>query len=354
MNVSKRRRSVAVGNKSDWQNLKDIDRNLLLAFEARHFDRVDQLIRSGANVNVRFGNIKDSALHFFDSIEIVTKLIECGINASASNRFHESALTYACQFGRHRDIIKILLKNGAYVNKQTKHGQVKTIPIMLALDKSNKVIDMEVIEELLYYGANVDFGKMFSDTPFISALNGSSPELARLMIKYSVLKIWDKYRFLRMGIVERRYLVVMNAEKHLPYFEECVSEIDRMKVEMFNSWHSLYDICRGCIYFNTYTGPYVSFLKSFNTRAFADAFPIYSGVLRRRVEFIQNKRSKLFKNLDDIKFSSKFAKSEKGCKRLVALNVDCLRHVAQYLCNSDIERLVRSSSVMEQQKDSLQ
>ncbi|KAG4066022.1 hypothetical protein HA402_001269 [Bradysia odoriphaga] len=335
------------GNKSDWANLTEIDKNLLEALDVKDFDKVDKLIQSGANVNVRFGQIKDSALHYFDSIDTVTKLIECGASVSASNRYHESPLTYACKFGRHRDIIKILMSNGAYVNKQVKFGKTKAIPLTLALEAMkamNDDIDLDLVEELLYYGANVDFGKMFSFSPFITALN-SSPELARLMIKYSVLKIWDKYRFLRMGCVERRYVIATNNSSHLPYLEECSAEAERMKEEMFNTWHSLYDICRGSIYFNTYTGPFSSFLDSYKTEAFKQKYPIYINVLLRRFEFLKQKRLTLLRGLDGIRITPKIKISKKNtdCKRLTALNTHCLRHIATFLTNSDVERMVRAA-----------
>ncbi len=335
-------RSATQGKKLDWDNLKEIDRKLLEALEAKDFDKVDKLILSGANVNVRFGEIKDSALHYFDNVDIVKKLIECGANVSVSNRFTESPLTYACKLGRHRDIVKVLLNNGAYVNKQIKFGQSKAIPLTLALQQMKDDIDLELIEELLHYGANIDVGKMFTSTPFITALKGS-PELARMMIKYSVLKIWDKYRFLRMGCVERRTVITMNNSKHLPYLDECMAEVERMKEEMFNSWHSLYDICRGSIYFNTYTGPYTSFLHSYRTDAYRQKYPIYIDVLRKRVEFIRQRRVKVLAGLDNVRITPKISRKNKGLKRLAALNTHCLRHIAQFLPNTDIERIVRAA-----------
>lgn len=334
-------RTTPAGNKSDWENLTEIDKNLLESLEVRDFDAVDKLIQSGANVNVRFGQIKDSALHYFDSIDIVTKVIECGASVSASNRYHETPLTYACKFGRHRKIVKVLMSNGAYVNKQVKYGKTKAIPLTLYLEKMNDNIDLELVEELLYYGANVDFGKMFSSSPFIAALD-DSPELARLMIKYSVLKIWDKYRFLRMGCVERRHVVTLNNFSHLPYLEECSAEADRMKEELFNSWHSLYDICRGSIYFNQYTEPFSSFLASYKTESFRKKYPIYIDVLLRRFEFLREKRITLLKGLDGVRIAPK-SKKNKECKRLTALNTHCLRHVAKFLTNCDIERVVRAA-----------
>lgn len=340
---NRRRRATVAGNKSDWENLNEINKTLLKAFEIKDFDKADKLIQNGANVNVRFGEIKDSALHYFDSVDIVKKLIESGASVSASNRFYESPLTYACKLGRNPEIIKILLNNGAYVNKQIRFGKEKAIPLTLALATMNDEVDLEVIEELLYHGANVDYGKMFTSSPFITSLSGPS-ELARLMIKYSVLKIWDKYRFLRMGVVERRQLLLINNSKHLQYLEECIAEIDRMKEVMFNSWHSVYDICRGSIYFNTYTGPYSSFLDSYRTEAFKEKFPIYIDVMIRRVAFIREKRTKLLTSLDDIRIGSKCNKNIKKCKRLVGLNTDCLRHVARYLSNCDIERMVRAAA----------
>lgn len=334
-------RSIAPGNKSDWENLKEKDKLLLEALEVKDFEKVDKLIKSGANVNVRFGQIKDSALHFFDNIDIITKLANCGASVSASNRFQESPLIYACKLGRHRDIINFLMSNGAFVNKQTNFGRVKMIPLTLALEQMNDDIDLEIIENLLYYGANMDFGKMFTKTPFITALL-RSPEMAKMMIKYSVLKIWDKYRFLRMGCVERRQLISLNNSNFLPYLGECMDEVFLLKEELFNSWHSLYDICRGSINFHTYTEPYPSFLNSYKTDAFKSKYPIYIDVVLKRVDFIRCKRSKLLTNLDDVQMTNKI-KSNKECKRLVALNSDCLRHVAQFLSNTDIERIVRAA-----------
>lgn len=340
MNCSKSR-SIAPGNKSDWENLKEIDKALLEALEVKDFEKVDKLVLSGANVNVRFGPIKDSALHFFDSIDVVEKLVNCGASVSASNKFQESPLIYACKLGRHRDIINCLMRNGAFVNKQTNFGRMKMIPLTLALEKMNKDIDLDIVENLLYYGANMDFGKMFSQTPFISALL-QTPEMAKMMIKYSILKIWDKYRFLRMGCVERRQLVLQNNTKFLPYLEECMAEVSRLKEELFNSWHSLYDITRGSINFHTYTEPYPSFLNSYKTDAFKLKYPIYNDVLLKRVDSIRSKRSKLLINLDAVVVATK-VKKNRECNKHVALNSDCLRHVAQYLSNTDIERLVRSA-----------
>lgn len=334
-------RSIAPGSKSDWQNLKEIDKTFLEALEIKDFDKVDKLIRRGANINVRFGEIKDSCMHFFDDLEILSKLLEFGASVSASNRYHESPLIYACKLGRHRDVINFLLRNGAYVNKQISCGRTKMIPLTLALQKMNNEIDLDIVEDLLYYGANMDVGKMFSSTPFITALR-YRPEMARIMIKYSVLKVWDKYRFLRMGFVERRQLISMNYPKHLPFLEECMTEVERLKEEAFSTWHSVYDICRGAIYFQTYTEPFSSFQNSYKTKAFETKYPIYIDVILKRVDFILQKRRTLLMDLGDIKIVSKFKKN-KECKRLVPLNYDCLRHVAQFLSNCDIERLVRAA-----------
>lgn len=334
-------RSIAPGNKSDWENLKEIDKKLLEALDVKDFDKVDKLLKSGANINVCFGQIKDCAMHFFDDIDTIAKLIDCGATVSASNRFHESPLTYACKLGRSQEIIKFLLSNGAYVNKQINFERKKMIPLTLALERMNDNVDLEIIEELLYYGANMDIGKMFSSTPFITALL-HKPELARMMIKYSALKVWDKYRFLRMGCVERRNLISMNSPQHLPFLDECIAEVALMKEVMFDLWHSLYDICRGNIYYHTYTGPYSSFLNSHQTEAFKRKYPIYIDVMLKRFDFIRQKRLKLLRNLDDIQITSK-VKKQKQCKRLVPLNSDCLRHVATFLSNCDIERLVRAA-----------
>lgn len=338
MNYSKYR-TLATGNKFDWENLRKTDKNLLESLEVKDFENVDKLIENGANVNVRFGDIKDSALHFFDDIDIVAKLVQCGASVSASNRYYESPLIYACRFGRNNDIINCLLSNGAYVNKQIHFGSKRMIPLSLALEKMEHKIDIEIIENLLYHGANIDFGKMFTQTPFITALH-SSPEMARSMIKYSVLKIWDKYRYLRMGCVERRQLILINNDQHLSYLEQCLTEVSLLKEERFSSWHSLYDICRGNLYEDLYTAPYSSFVRTYNTDPFKSKYPIYIDVLLKRVEGIRQRRSKLLTNLDNVQISAKI-KNKKECKRLVKLNSDCVRHIAQYLSNCDIERILR-------------
>lgn len=331
------------GIKSDWEKLKEIDKKLLEAFEVKDFEKVDKLISKGANVNVRFGQIKDSALHFFDDIDIVTKLLDCGANVSASNRYHESALIYACKFRRHKDVINLLLSHGAYVNKQIKFGRMKMIPLTVALENMNDDIDLEIIENLVYYGANVDFGKMFTSTPFITALT-SSPELARKMIKYSLLRVWDKYRYLRMGCEERRRLVANINWHHLPYFEECMAEILRLKEELFDSYHSLYDICRGGICFNMYIEPYPSFQRLYKAGAFLSKYPIYGDALHRKFDFIRRKRLKLLIDLDGVRVTSKIQKNKnKKLKRLVPLHADCFRHVAQFLSNYDIECVLRAA-----------
>lgn len=341
MNYSKYRKSTT-GNKLDWENLRKIDKNLLESLELKDFENVDKLIQNGANINVRFGEIKDSALHFFDDIDIVQKLVNCGASVSASNRYYETPLIYACRFGRNHDVINCLLSNGAYVNKQIYFGRERMIPLTLALENMKDKIDINIIENLLYYGANVDFGKMFTNTPFITALK-SSTEMARSMIKYSVLKIWDKYRYLRMGCVERRQLILINNRQLLSYLEECVNEVALLKEEMFSSWHSLYDICRGNLYENLYTEPYSSFVKEYRTDAFKAKYPIYTDVLLKRVDGIRLHRSKLLTDLDNVQIAAKF-KSKKDCKRLVKLNSDCVRHIAQYLSNCDIERIIRIGS----------
>lgn len=306
----------------------------------KDFETVDKLIQSDANVNVRFGQIKDCALHFFNNdIDVIKKLVNCGASVATSNRYHESPLIYACKLGSHKEIINFLLSNGAYVNKQTNFGRTKMIPLTLALVNMGDQIDLEITENLLYYGANMDFGKMFTDTPFITALNHSSPDVARIMIKYSVLKVWDKYRFLKMGYVERRHLISINNSKHLPYLEECMAEVSLLKEELFNSWHSLYDVCRGNICYNSYTEPYQSFSNSYKTDSFKTKYPIYIDVLIKRLGTIRQKRSKLLTNLDTLQITARTI-NKKVCKRLVTLNTDCVRHIAQFLTNCEIERIV--------------
>lgn len=125
---------------------------LMLAIMDNNVDKVKQLIKAGANVNVisNKGNTPLLIATGYDvSREIIQALLDAGadVNFSAAvdgiSPLHISAMTTS-----NPEIIELLLKAGADIEHRTKNGKT---PIMVAVQVNS---NPEIVKVLLANGAN--------------------------------------------------------------------------------------------------------------------------------------------------------------------------------------------------------
>jgi ankyrin repeat protein len=99
-----------------------------------------------------------------------------GISVNEKNAIGTTSL-YAAINGKNRDVVDLLLKNGADVNVEV-HG---TTPLIDASYNGN--IDM--IELLLSHGANIDAKDSYGRTALMVAIQYGKPEVAEVLKRSS-------------------------------------------------------------------------------------------------------------------------------------------------------------------------
>jgi ankyrin repeat protein len=119
-----------------------------LAASSGDLDRVERLIRSGQDVNVR-DSLDRSLLWLASSnghAQVVSRLIAGGAEVDAEDRFGVSPLVVAVKRG-YRDVVRELLKGGVQVNSRLRS---KFIPLHVAVEQA----DVGLVFLLLAAGAD--------------------------------------------------------------------------------------------------------------------------------------------------------------------------------------------------------
>ena len=191
--------------------LNSLQEKLFEAIECNLIDEVENILRSGVNVNIR-NNYKDSPLHCAvnsNSIEIVKLLLKYeSLNINILDSRGETALHYAAR-NDFDEIAEILIKNGADVNiKSVTTNQnfftiavyfnsVKTVKVAIAnnlnvnekdgekvtplhVAVANDLID--IVELLLNAGADVNIKNSDNETPLFIAVTNDSIDIVELLL----------------------------------------------------------------------------------------------------------------------------------------------------------------------------
>ncbi len=150
---------------------------LLVSAENGNTEIVVEVLKAGANINVRGGNT-DTAL-MCASInghkETLIKIIESGANVNLQGQRLDSALMYAAKKG-YKEIVETLIESGANVNLQAIDGSS-------AIIYASKKGYIEIVEKLLKAGAWWHLLPTSRKNALDLALENGHQEIANKLIK---------------------------------------------------------------------------------------------------------------------------------------------------------------------------
>jgi ankyrin repeat protein len=154
------------------------DHRLADAVERRDIDRVDLLLRSGADVNGTQGD-GATALHwavYTDETSLVDRLLDAGANVNAANDHGVTPLALACE-SRNEAVIAALLRRGADPNASVSSGES-------ALMTASRAGTVAGVKALLARGANVNVAEQsHGQTALMWAVSERHPDVVRLLIE---------------------------------------------------------------------------------------------------------------------------------------------------------------------------
>ncbi|XP_056007550.1 uncharacterized protein LOC125665455 [Ostrea edulis] len=136
---------------------------LIVACEEGHVSIVKELVKAGADVNLRDfrGNTPLKAASEEGHVSIVKELVKKGADVNMQNESGDTPLVIACRKG-HVSIVKELVKTRAGVNLQDYRGNT---PLINAYKKGH----VRIVEELVKAGADVNVKDEMENTPLITA-----------------------------------------------------------------------------------------------------------------------------------------------------------------------------------------
>lgn len=304
------------GSSCDWKTLKDVDQNFLQALELKQFEEVDRLIKEGANVNVWFGP-GDSGLHYFNDLDVITKLITIGANVNSTNSYSETPLMHAVSYYKNVEIVKVLLKHGANGWSTNRRGETA---LSVALRSSCFVTRAHGAEERIK--TLLDFGACMKVTELRYSEN-----ICKLLIKYSMI-----------GVLMPRDSVLNSRPEYVAYFDKCKEEVNVMKAEKFKNSDSLLEIIKNwrCFMLNE------SFTKLLNE--YEQKYPIYADVIFNRIHTPILERRDLLLQLDMVTVTAKIDEDQVSEHSEIVLNMDCKRHIMKFVSSTDLESFLRGTS----------
>lgn len=303
-------------------------------------DQVKLLVEHGANVNHRT-KLQRTPLHFGGQREITKYLLECGANVNepdfeGQTPLHRSVLYHSLksvkmclEFGgdltlrdnagetcvhyaamnRRTDVLEFVLQEtGLSVNERSGRGEV---PLHLAAKKGN----VDACTVLLDRGADVDAKNVDGLTPM--ALAAFNPNMYSFW-KSMILELFLSHgatlekefvdEIVRKAAATEKQIIIkhlaklnsvgierteMNREyfKHCmntQYFDECITELEKMKNCRFYGNITLFDI-----YTKNDIGGYASnedLIKKFHMMNSPYSFPNHAEILSRRLQKMINKQ----------------------------------------------------------------
>lgn len=299
----------------DWKDLKRIDQQLLEALKQKQFVEVDRLIEEGAAVNVRFGQSRDSALHYFKDVEIIEKLLDCGADVNASNFYQETPLMHAVSYYKDVAIVKALVRGGAWTHVR-KRGETVVSMALGATCLPRNGMPEKTLKALLEFGCHLQVDDLcYAD--------GTS----KLIIKLSMIS--NNIIMVGRAIQDSKYVA---------YAEACQSEVRLMNSKHYNGSSSLLNVVKN---WQNWL-PDLSIMKLLEN--YEETYHIYADVIFDRIHAVILDRRKLLCQLDVLVVSAEKCDGEQFENSQVILNMDCKRHIMKYVSNKDLKSFLSGVS----------
>lgn len=303
------------GSSYDWKNLKSVDQKLLEALKLKQFAEVDRLIKEGADVNVSFGP-GDSALHYFEDVDIIEKLLKNGANVNQNNSYSETPLMHAVSYYKHVEVVKVLLIHGANVNVSNRR---RNTPLDMALRSSyfNRGDPEKTIKTFLEFGTRLTVKEL------------CYPErISKLLIKFSMIN---------ENVIVPTNVIQSSKPEYVVFVDECRAEVNLLDSCKFNNSLSLLDIIKNWRRWL----PNLSIMKLLND--YEQTYPIYGDFICDRIHAVILERRKLLSQLDMMVVSAKRCEIE-GSEYAEVLDMDCKRHIMKFVSNKDVESFLSGTS----------
>jgi len=142
-------------------------------------NRIEQLLKSGADINEPGGRYGETALMAASrkgNFDIVKLLISKGADVNAKGTYGDTALI-AASWGCQLDIVKYLIEKNAKINEKNKSYGSTALNIV-----AGDCDDARIIRQLLDNGADLNIKNNGGDSPFFSAVkHGNVNSIAMLL-----------------------------------------------------------------------------------------------------------------------------------------------------------------------------
>lgn len=195
------------------------------------------LIKSGISVNEidNEGWTPFSYAIFRENISLVSFLIERGALINYNCEMMQASKKYpliAAAFSNKKDLMHLLLLNGADVN-------IKTLDGWTALHEACRTCGVQSIRYLIDNSADINAEDEDGETPFAILDNrwNQYDVCVQIMVKEFSRRIHEN-----LSVSEKNIHMMRKNPKALKYFELCLAEINQMTSTKFYSPHSYYTV----------------------------------------------------------------------------------------------------------------
>ncbi|XP_066904870.1 uncharacterized protein [Halyomorpha halys] len=319
---------------------------VLTMISQMNFKKIEDLLKAGADVNIKIGLNEDTLLHCSYTYDVTKLLLSYGVDVNARNLIGETPLHCAAIEQKGLGLVQELLKYGADVNAVDNEGKTA---LYHSVDYRRTSDDRVYIwKELLFYGADINMSCLEYEpyrhycTSLCKAIENEDQICAKFLIKMFLIKNFKKG--CRKVIDFSTYIRLSNTNQHildelLCYQDDCVSEILQIKSHKFNSKCSLYDFL--VIIKGDAIKPLYSSNNNITNEEVLSNYPIYNDVILSSLELclqrgILLEKLKKFETGVDINLSE-------SCKRnIILLTSDCMLIIAEYLTNDDLSNFIEA------------
>lgn len=356
---------------------------------------IRELLYYGISINSKDGN-GNTALHLassgsIDNLCLVRELLNNGASVHERNRHNQTALHIAVENDLSIEIIRELLKNGAKVNTKDLYNNT---PLFNALNSSLQNVEviktllqhgayifeknsllqtslhiaiqqekcLEIIQEILKFGADVNIKDACFRSPLYTALNNPQVnfDTIQILLKYGAsvherdslsqilvnILVQNKIsqqvmkEILRYSLIEHAdtiYCIFCNTLfLHCPDHFHYVNELNKMKYDFIVNGLTLYDfVVLKMDYGKHYLeGTDVLVDSQFFNKLISE-YPHYFDIIMNTLE----SRLYLMQKLCDLSF---LIQTDDSTNRIININSDCLRVIVKFLSKDELQNLIKA------------